>query len=113
MTENEIKKFNEKNPDATASFFEEGINKKTKKEVAEKSRRQSIAVSGVSTKLPDSLSNFGNGMRTSTIMRAPVKELIAAVRNGILSKARFRIEMKRRENKEYYNSLSDVEEIHV
>jgi anti-sigma28 factor (negative regulator of flagellin synthesis) len=113
MTEDEIKKFHEEHPDETATCFEEGKDKKTKKALAEKTKRQSNAISNVSTKLPDSLSNFGNGMKTSTIMRAPVEELKAAVKEGILSRARFRIEMKRRQNKGYYNSLSDVEEIHI
>lgn len=113
MTSSEIEKFHQEHPATTATYFEELENKGTEKIFRNTARLLMESDSYTPTDLPDSLSRFGNGMDTKTILHASKQELLEAVGKGILSKARFRIEMKRRKNKDYYNSLSDVEEIHI
>ena len=51
----------------------------------------------------------GGFYSNSRIMQMSVEELSDAVRKGKISKARARIEIGRRRNREYYNSLPEVE----
>ena len=53
------------------------------------------------------LVNSGGYWSNARIMSASEKELIDAARRGIVSKARMRIELKRRKNLEYFDMLSE------
>ena len=53
------------------------------------------------------LVNGGGYWSNARIMSASEKELKDAVRRGIVSKARMRIELKRRKNSEYFDMLSE------
>lgn len=54
--------------------------------------------------------SFGGGCSDSFIRRATEEELKQAVKQGKLSRVRFKIEMKRRKNPEWYDDCPEVEE---
>ena len=110
MTAEQVAKFHKRHPATEAEIKAVNIPPPKKKEVFNPT---STPCPCTPISQPDSWSHFSEGLTTHTIMHSTRKELIDAVKRGSMSKARFRIEMKRRENKEYYNSLADVEEIQI
>lgn len=57
--------------------------------------------------LTDETVFYGGGCSTHFIKTASVEELQQAVREKRLSASRFRIEMKRRKNRDYYDNMPD------
>ena len=51
--------------------------------------------------------DYGGRWSNSQVMRASMKELLAAAKSGKVSRPRLRIELSRRRNREYYDILPD------
>ena len=111
MNEEQIRMFHASHPDSEAEIIKVGVPTFS----SEPPKIPTCDIKPISTPIdqPESWKHFGTGLSYRTITQSSLKELRAAVKNGQMSKARFNIEVKRRKNKTYYNSLADVEEIHL
>lgn len=102
MNEIEIMDFHQSHPEKTAEFSERKIGSVMPLYVNE------------NTKGKDEIFDTTGGVLSSgAIMYSPKHKLIAAVKNGRLSKTRFRMEMRRREHEKYFRNLPDVETIAI
>lgn len=100
MTEEQVRRFHDNHPDSMASI--------TKiPEIREKSY---LYVPQPIKPLPPLTSSW-EPLSTYQITHSSERTLRAAVKSGALSKARFRIEMRRRKDIDYYQSLAEVPEI--
>ena len=78
-----------------------------RREMRERRKMLSIDVKSLGQSLSDETIFYGGGCSTNFIKTASVQELRKAVRDKRLSASRFRIEMKRRMNRDYYDNIPD------
>ena len=106
MTDAEISMFHATHPQTSAEVFE--VASVVPLRPQNTNYRATTKVGDVSLQSPSRWS-LADGVSNEFIVKASVKELLRAVRNGRLSKARARIEINRRKNTSYFNNLPDAD----
>lgn len=106
MTDVEISTFHSSHPKASAEVFE--VDPVVPWKPQNTMHKTAPRVDAVPLHSPERWSSAGGTCSNEFIMRASKQELLQAVHEGKVSKARAKIELSRRRNVSYYNDLPDA-----